>query len=167
MQLLNNTNIDFISKTKITFFISLVIILLGISSLIIKKGPKLSIDFVGGTVIQVATSKEINIKLIKYKNRLNIEQFRTVEDNITSESRCEDCMGNDCSEVEDWIGDGTCDNGTTCTACATNYKKKVNVTAPNHKCFDSSNEPQKYFFSTKETLQRPRQRICGPMFRRH
>ena len=65
MQLLNNTNIDFISKTKITFFISLVIILLGISSLIIKKGPKLSIDFVGGTVIQVATSKEININELR------------------------------------------------------------------------------------------------------
>ena len=65
MQLLNNTNIDFISKTKITFFISLVIILLGISSLIIKKGPNLSIDFVGGTVIQVATSKEININELR------------------------------------------------------------------------------------------------------
>ena len=61
---------------------------------------------------KIRASKEINIKLIKYKNRLNIEQFRTVEDNITSESRCEDCMGNDCSEVEDWIGDGTCDDGT-------------------------------------------------------
>ena len=65
MQLLNYTNIDFISKTKITFFISLVIILLGISSLIIKKGPNLSIDFVGGTVIQVATSKEININELR------------------------------------------------------------------------------------------------------
>lgn len=65
MQLLNNTNIDFISKTKITFFISSVIILLGISSLIIKKGPNLSIDFVGGTVIQVATSKEININELR------------------------------------------------------------------------------------------------------
>ena len=65
MQLLNNTNIDFISKTKITFFISLAIILLGIGSLIIKKGPNLSIDFVGGTVIQVATSKEININELR------------------------------------------------------------------------------------------------------
>ena len=65
MQLLNNTNIDFISKTKIMFFISLVIILLGISSLIIKKGPNLSIDFVGGTVIQMATSKEVNINELR------------------------------------------------------------------------------------------------------
>merc|ERR1711957_644703 len=44
----------------------------------------------------------------------------------------------------------TCDNGTTCTACATNYKKKVDDTASNHKCFDSSNEPQKYFYSAKK-----------------
>ena len=65
MRLLNNTNIDFISKTKVTFFVSLVIILLGISSLIIKKGPNLSIDFVGGTVIQVATSKGININELR------------------------------------------------------------------------------------------------------
>ena len=65
MQLLNNTNIDFISKTKVTFFISLAIILLGIGSLIIKKGPNLSIDFVGGTVIQVATSKEVNINELR------------------------------------------------------------------------------------------------------
>jgi len=65
MQLLNNTNIDFISKTKVTFFISLAIILLGIGSLIIKKGPNLSIDFVGGTVIQMATSKEININELR------------------------------------------------------------------------------------------------------
>merc|ERR1711957_256258 len=49
---------------------------------------------------------------------------------------------------------GTCDNGTTCTACATNYKKKVDDTASNHKCFDSSNEPQKYFYSAKKTLQK-------------
>ena len=65
MQLLNNTNIDFISKTKVTFFVSLVIIILGVGSLIIKKGPNLSIDFVGGTVIQVATSKEVNINELR------------------------------------------------------------------------------------------------------
>tara|TARA_B100001750_G_scaffold242088_1_gene254856 strand:- start:3612 stop:4514 length:903 start_codon:yes stop_codon:yes gene_type:complete len=65
MQLFNNTNIDFISKTKITLFLSLGIILLGIGSLIINKGPKLSIDFVGGTVIQVATSKTIEINEVR------------------------------------------------------------------------------------------------------
>ena len=65
MQLFNNTNIDFISKTKMTLFLSLGIILLGIGSLIMNKGPKLSIDFVGGTVIQVATSKTIEINQVR------------------------------------------------------------------------------------------------------
>ena len=65
MQLFNKTNIDFISKTKITLFLSLGIILLGIGSLIINKGPKLSIDFVGGTVIQVATAKTIEINEVR------------------------------------------------------------------------------------------------------
>jgi len=65
MQLFNNTNIDFISKTKITSFLSLGIILLGIGSLIMNKGPKLSIDFVGGTVIQVATSQTIEINQVR------------------------------------------------------------------------------------------------------
>ena len=65
MRLLNNTNIDFISKTKFTLFLSLGIILLGIGSLIVNKGPKLSIDFVGGTVIQVSTSKIIGINQVR------------------------------------------------------------------------------------------------------
>ena len=78
MQLLNNTNIDFISKTKVTFFISLAIILLGIGSLVIKKGPNLSIDFVGGTVIQVATSKEVNIKMKDEDNDIE-EQTTNLE----------------------------------------------------------------------------------------
>ena len=65
MRLFNNTNIDFISKTKITLILSLGIILLGIGSLIINKGPKLSIDFVGGTVIQVATSETIEINEVR------------------------------------------------------------------------------------------------------
>ena len=65
MRLFNNTNIDFISKTKVTLLLSLGIILLGIGSLIINKGPKLSIDFVGGTVIQVATSQTIEINQVR------------------------------------------------------------------------------------------------------
>ena len=103
MQLLNNTNIDFISKTKVTFFISLAIILLGIGSLIIKKGPNLSIDFVGGTVIQVATSKEVNInelrdllsKTILKKSEvteitgLNINQQFRIKTNLRIESTTE------------------------------------------------------------------------------
>jgi len=53
MQLLTNTNFDFISKAKFSFILSMVLILVGIGSLIISGGPNLSIDFTGGTILQV------------------------------------------------------------------------------------------------------------------
>ena len=53
MQLFNNSKIDFISKKKIGWSFSAIINLLGIASLIMNGGPNLSIDFTGGTVIQM------------------------------------------------------------------------------------------------------------------
>jgi preprotein translocase subunit SecF len=53
MQLLTNTNLDFISKAKFSFILSMVLILVGVGSLIIHGGPSLSIDFTGGTILQV------------------------------------------------------------------------------------------------------------------
>ncbi|MFC1811941.1 protein translocase subunit SecF [Thermodesulfobacteriota bacterium] len=46
-------NIDFLSKRKITFGISVALILISIVSLVIHKGPRYGIDFAGGTLIQV------------------------------------------------------------------------------------------------------------------
>ena len=58
----NNTiKIDFISKNKIAILFSSALIVLGILSLIINKGPKLSIDFTGGTVIRIELDKDIQI----------------------------------------------------------------------------------------------------------
>ena len=58
----NNTiKIDFISKNKISILFSSALIVLGILSLIINKGPKLSIDFTGGTVIRIELDKDIQI----------------------------------------------------------------------------------------------------------
>ena len=65
MQLLKNTKIDFISKTRITIFFSLGLIAAGIISLIINGGPNLSIDFKGGTVFQISTEKSINISELR------------------------------------------------------------------------------------------------------
>ena len=65
MQLIKNTEIDFISKSRITIFLSMGIILAGIISLIINGGPNLSIDFKGGTVFQVSTEKSININQLR------------------------------------------------------------------------------------------------------
>ena len=46
MNIIDKSNIDFISKSKFTLFISLGIIIMGIGALIFR-GPNLSIDFVG------------------------------------------------------------------------------------------------------------------------
>jgi len=58
-------NIDFIGKRKIAFYISIVMILVTISSLIIHKGPRYGIDFVGGTLIQIKFLSPPSIAYIK------------------------------------------------------------------------------------------------------
>ena len=61
MRFLSKTNIDFISKQKITGFLSIALIIAGIASLIMKGGPLLSIDFTGGTVAQVKFEKPVEL----------------------------------------------------------------------------------------------------------
>ena len=64
MKIIDKSNIDFISKSKFTLFISLGIIIMGIGALIFR-GPNLSIDFVGGTIIQVSCSEQAEINIIR------------------------------------------------------------------------------------------------------
>jgi len=52
MNFLTNTHIDFISKRKIAFIISGLLILAGIVSWIIHGGPQYGIDFTGGTLFE-------------------------------------------------------------------------------------------------------------------
>jgi len=61
MRFLSKTNFDFISKQKITGFLSIALIVAGIASLIMKGGPLLSIDFTGGTVAQVKFEKPVEL----------------------------------------------------------------------------------------------------------
>mgnify|MGYP003956662609 CR=1 FL=1 len=61
MRFLSKTNINFISKQKFTAFISAALIIAGITSLVMKGGPLLSIDFTGGTVAQVKFNKTVEI----------------------------------------------------------------------------------------------------------
>ena len=61
MNLLKNTNINFIDKTKIALICSSIIISCGLMSLILNKGPNLSIDFTGGTIIQILFSDNLEI----------------------------------------------------------------------------------------------------------
>ena len=65
MKMITNNNIDFISKAKIALYLSLGIIILGIGSLIVNKGPNLSIDFVGGTVIQISSANNIDLNKVR------------------------------------------------------------------------------------------------------
>jgi preprotein translocase subunit SecF len=68
-------NINFIGKTKITFCISITMILLSIASLLIHKGPKYGVDFAGGTLIQVKFITPTNTDNIKSGLRtLNLEK---------------------------------------------------------------------------------------------
>ena len=61
MQIIKDSKIDFMNNTRFTILLSGALIIAGIFSLIINNGPKLSIDFKGGTLIAVHYTKPINI----------------------------------------------------------------------------------------------------------
>ena len=61
MQIIKDSKIDFMNNTRFTILLSGALILAGIFSLLINNGPKLSIDFKGGTLIAVQYTKPINI----------------------------------------------------------------------------------------------------------
>jgi preprotein translocase subunit SecF len=58
-------NINFIGKLKITFIISLAMILVSIASLVTHGGPKYGIDFAGGTLVQVKFNEPVGLNKIK------------------------------------------------------------------------------------------------------
>ena len=60
MQFFQDLNIDFVGKRKIGYIFSGSLILLGILSLIIHKGPKYGIDFTGGTSLELKFEKSIS-----------------------------------------------------------------------------------------------------------
>ena len=65
MNLSKNRNINFIKNTKIALVCSFIIISCGLVSLIINKGPNLSIDFTGGTIIQVLFNDDLKIEELR------------------------------------------------------------------------------------------------------
>jgi len=65
MRLLKDTNIDFLKQMRIGFILSGAIILIGLTSLIWHGGPKLSIDFEGGTMVAVKFTKEMDVNDIR------------------------------------------------------------------------------------------------------
>ena len=65
MRIVKNTNIDFMSRTFIASCISALLIVLGAVSLITNGGPKLSIDFKGGTLVAVNFTEPVDINKIR------------------------------------------------------------------------------------------------------
>ena len=67
MRILKNSNFDFMSKKAIALGISGLIVFAGLVSLLLNGGPKLSIDFKGGTFVAVQYTEEINVLDVRSK----------------------------------------------------------------------------------------------------
>ena len=65
MRIIKKTNIDFMGKSNFAKIFSIIVIILGTISLIMNNGPKLSIDFKGGTLIAVNYTGPININDVR------------------------------------------------------------------------------------------------------
>lgn len=65
MKLIKETNIDFMKQMRIGFILSGTIIVIGLASLLFHGGPKLSIDFEGGTMVAVNFNKDMDVNDIR------------------------------------------------------------------------------------------------------
>jgi preprotein translocase subunit SecF len=65
MQFLHDTNIDFVGRRKVALIISAVLILAGLTSLLIQGGPNLSIDFRGGSIVELRITPAVPIGEIR------------------------------------------------------------------------------------------------------
>lgn len=65
MRIVKDTHIDFMSRTFIAACVSALLIIVGAVSLITNGGPKLSIDFKGGTLVAVNYTEAVDINKIR------------------------------------------------------------------------------------------------------
>ena len=70
MRIIRKTNLDFLGKKYIGLVLSITFIFCGLVSLVLNSGLKLSIDFTGGTVVQVLFKETPDISTI----RLNLDE---------------------------------------------------------------------------------------------
>ncbi len=61
----NDINIDFVGRRKLALILSGIVILIGLTSLVVKGGPDYGIDFVGGTLVQVKFNENTDAATIK------------------------------------------------------------------------------------------------------
>jgi preprotein translocase subunit SecF len=80
-------NINFIGKRKLAFVFSIVMLTISIGSLILHGGPRLGIDFQGGTLIQVKFLAPVKIDAVKMGldsvglGKSSVQQFGEPQDN--------------------------------------------------------------------------------------
>ncbi len=77
MQLFANANYNIISKRKMGYIFSGVLIAISVISLIIHGGPKYNIDFTGGTLIHLKFDKDIQIQDVR--NALSSKGYKGLE----------------------------------------------------------------------------------------
>jgi preprotein translocase SecF subunit len=65
MRIIKETHIDFMAQTGKTGILSIALIVLGIASIVMNGGPKLSIDFKGGTMVAVNYTEPVDINEIR------------------------------------------------------------------------------------------------------
>src|SRR3989344_2262827 len=66
-QLIPKTNFDFVGKRYVCFAISACLLLAGMASLVMKKGPRWGLDFTGGSLVEV-----------KFESAPSVEEIRKV-----------------------------------------------------------------------------------------
>ena len=65
MRIVKDTNIDFMSKSSLALALSAILLTLGLISMVVNGGPKLSIDFKGGTLVAVNFTGPVDIDNIR------------------------------------------------------------------------------------------------------
>ena len=65
MRIVKETNIDFMSGSFVAGLLSAGLILAGVISMVMNGGPKLSIDFKGGTMVAVNFTEPVDINEIR------------------------------------------------------------------------------------------------------
>ena len=65
MQILKDTHVDFVGKRKLAFLISAGLILMGVISLLAHGGPAFSIDFSGGTLLQIQFEQDLSVEEVR------------------------------------------------------------------------------------------------------
>ena len=65
MRIVKDTNIDFMNKSSLALGLSAMLLISGLISMVVNGGPKLSIDFRGGTLVAVNFTEPVDINNIR------------------------------------------------------------------------------------------------------